>query len=399
MKIVELILDENEELNGIEAISIVENPAIEEDFVALKSDEIKLAEVSEEKRILMGALLIPNKPIYRRSGEDEYYIYFSKDTVLKASQMYLMKGNQNNSTLEHQYSLNGLSLVESWIVEDEVHDKSRKYDMKVPMGTWMGTVKVNNEDVWNDYVKTGKVKGFSIEGYFVDKMERPKDATINDLAQIEEEEAKELLSTIKGIIKGDKRTKSGKKMIMESYTDYPSAVKNNAKRGLELNEKVNNKCATQVGKIRATQLAQGKPISKETIKRMYSYLSRAEEYYNESDTTACGTISYLLWGGLAAKRYAAKKLKEFGELELASMEINDDYAIIDDRLAYSTKEKAIEMAEDLGCKKYHEHEYEGKIWYMPCEQHNLKAPCQAGYEQYGMKTKNGRLVPNCIPIK
>jgi hypothetical protein len=399
MKIVELILDENEELNGIEAISIVENPAIEEDFVALKSDEIKLAEVSEEKRILMGALLIPNKPIYRRSGEDEYYIYFSKDTVLKASQMYLMKGNQNNSTLEHQYSLNGLSLVESWIVEDEVHDKSRKYDMKVPMGTWMGTVKVNNEDVWNDYVKTGKVKGFSIEGYFVDKMERPKDATINDLAQIEEEEAKELLSTIKGIIKGDKRTKSGKKMIMESYTDYPSAVKNNAKRGLELNEKVNNKCATQVGKIRATQLAQGKPISKETIKRMYSYLSRAEEYYNESDTTACGTISYLLWGGLAAKRYAAKKLREFGELELASMKINDDYAIIDDRLAYSTKEKAIQMAEDLGCEKYHEHEYEGKIWYMPCEQHNLKAPCQAGYEQYGIKTKNGRLVPNCIPIK
>ena len=399
MKIVELILDENEELNGIEAISIVENPAIEEDFVALKSDEIKLAEVSEEKRILMGALLIPNKPIYRRSGEDEYYIYFSKDTVLKASQMYLMKGNQNNSTLEHQYSLNGLSLVESWIVEDTVHDKSRKYDMEVPVGTWMGTVKVNNEDVWNDYVKTGKVKGFSIEGYFVDKMERPKDATINDLAEIEEEEAKELLSTIRGIIKGDKRTKSGKKTIMESYTDYPSAVKNNAKRGLELNEKVNNKCATQVGKIRATQLAQGKPISKETIKRMYSYLSRAEEYYNESDTTACGTISYLLWGGLAAKRYATKKLREFGELELASMEINDDYAIIDDRLAYSTKEKAIQMAEDLGCEKYHEHEYEGKIWYMPCEQHELKAPCQAGYEQYGMKTKNGRLVPNCIPIK
>jgi hypothetical protein len=399
MKIVELILDENEELNGIEAISIVENPAIEEDFVALKSDEIKLAEVNQEKRILMGALLIPNKPIYRRSGEDEYYIYFSKDTVLKASQMYLMKGNQNNSTLEHQYSLNGLSLVESWIVEDDVHDKSRKYDMNVPVGTWMGTVKVNNEDVWKDYVKTGKVKGFSIEGYFVDKMERPKDKTINDLAKIEEEEAQELLSTIKGIIKGDKRTKSGKKMIMESYNDYPNTVKNNAIRGLELNKKVNNKCATQVGKIRAQQLAQGKPISKETIKRMYSYLSRAEEYYNESDTEACGTISYLLWGGLSGKRYAAKKLKEFGELELASMEVNEDYAIIDDRLAYSTKEKAMEMANDLGCDKYHEHEYEGKIWYMPCEKHSLKAPCQSGYEQYGMKRKNGRLVPNCIPIK
>ena len=96
MKIVELILDENQEESGIEAISIVESPAIEEDFIALKSNEIKLAEIDKEKKILMGALLIPNKPIYRNNGEDEYYIYFSKDTVLKASQMYLTKGNQNN---------------------------------------------------------------------------------------------------------------------------------------------------------------------------------------------------------------------------------------------------------------------------------------------------------------
>ena len=198
MKIIELILDENEELNGIEAISIVESPAIEEDFVALKSDEIKLAEVSKERRVLMGALLIPNKPIYRRNGEDEYYIYFSKDTVLKASQMYLMKGNQNNSTLEHQYSLSGLSLVESWIVEDEVHDKSRKYGMEVPVGTWMGTVKVNNEQVWDEFVKTGKVKGFSIEGYFADKMERPKESLKEELT--EEKQAEELLSKIKNIL-------------------------------------------------------------------------------------------------------------------------------------------------------------------------------------------------------
>jgi hypothetical protein len=198
MKIIELILDENEELNGIEAISIVESPAIEEDFVALKSDEIKLAEVSKERRVLMGALLIPNKPIYRRNGEDEYYIYFSKDTVLKASQMYLMKGNQNNSTLEHQYSLSGLSLVESWIVEDEVHDKSRKYGMEVPVGTWMGTVKVNNEQVWEEFVKTGKVKGFSIEGYFADKMERPKESLKEELT--EEKQAEELLSKIKNIL-------------------------------------------------------------------------------------------------------------------------------------------------------------------------------------------------------
>ena len=202
MKIVELILDENQDASGIEAISIVENPAIEEDFVALKSDEIKLAEVNKDKKILMGALLIPNKPIYRNNGEDEYYIYFSKDTVLKASQMYLTKGHQNNSTLEHQHELSGLSLVESWIVEDDVHDKSRKYGMNVPVGTWMGAVKVNNDEVWNDYVKTGKVKGFSIEGYFADKMERPKESIKEDMSK--EKEADLLLSQIEKIVKGEK---------------------------------------------------------------------------------------------------------------------------------------------------------------------------------------------------
>ena len=176
MKIVELVLDEDQENTGIEAISIVDNPAIEADFIALKAEHIILAEVSKDKRILMGALLIPNKPIYRMSEDGEYYIYFSKETVEKASQMYLRNGNQNNSTLEHQHELNGLTLVESWIVEDEVHDKSRKYGLDVPVGTWMGTMKVNNDQVWDEYVKKGKVKGFSIEGYFADKMDRPKES-------------------------------------------------------------------------------------------------------------------------------------------------------------------------------------------------------------------------------
>lgn len=384
MRIVELILGDDE-LTGIEAISVVENPAIEEDFIALKSEEIKLAEVDKEKRILMGALLVPNKPIYRKKGKEEYYIYFSTDTVAKASQLYLMNGNQSKATLEHQHTINGLTLVESWLVEDEVHDKSRKYGLNVPIGTWMGAVKVNNDEIWNNFVKTGKVKGFSIEGYFADKMERPKEP-VNDF---EEEEATEMLSYIRSIIKNDKRVKGGKRQEMESYSDYPSGVKNNAKRGLELNEKVKNKCATQVGKVRAQQLAKGKPISKETIKRMYSYLSRAEEYYDEGDTKACGTISYLLWGGKAALRWSGSKLKELEELKLTSMVVDKNFAIIDDRLAYSTKEKALEMANNIGCEGMHEHELDGKIWYMPCKFHikeDMKK-CPKGY-----KKQNGKCV-------
>ena len=338
MNIVELVIDENDDVSGIEAISVVESPAIEEDFIALKNQEFKLAEVDKEKRILMGAALVPNKPIYRRNNEDEYYIYFSKDTVRKASELFFIRGNQNNSTLEHNMPLTGLTAVESWIVEGE-KDKTRHYDLDVPIGTWMVSMKVHNDDVWNNYVKTGKVKGFSIEGYFADKLERPQDKSIKDeLAKIEEEEAQHILDQLTNLFDNEQE--------FESYADYPDAVKNNAKRGIELNEKVNNKCATQVGKVRAQQLAKGEAITVETIKRMFSYLSRAGEYYDEGDTKACGTISYLLWGGKAGLRWAGSKLRELDLLEAS-----------------------------------------------------LKEPCQAGYEMIGFKMKNGKRVPNCVPIK
>ena len=208
MKIIELILDEEEMDTGIEAISIVESPAIESDFVALKNQEIKLAEVDADKQILMGALLIPNKPIYRNGEEGEYYIYFSKDTIVKASQLFLQNGNQSNSTLEHNKALNGLTLVESWIVESE-QDKSRHYGLNVPVGTWMGSVKVNNSKIWEEYVKTKKVKGFSIEGYFADKMEQTKKVDKEDMEKDMELEAKALLNKIEKIVRGEK-TELGK---------------------------------------------------------------------------------------------------------------------------------------------------------------------------------------------
>jgi hypothetical protein len=302
MRIVELLLDSESLQAGIQAISVVESPAIEEDFVALKDERVELKTVDKEKRLLMGAALIPNKPIYRRNGEDEYYIYFSQDTVRKASELFFINGNQNKATLEHQMDVQGTSVVESWIIEGE-QDKSRMYGMDLPVGTWMVSMKILNDELWEGYVKSGKVKGFSIEGYFVDKVEASKQDP-------KEMEAEEQLNAIKAIIKKDLRTKKGKRTELESYKDYPTSVRNNAKRGIALNEKVNNKCATQVGKVRAQQLANGEAVSVETIKRMYSYLSRAEEYYEEGDTTSCGYISYLLWGGKSAKRWAESKLKE-----------------------------------------------------------------------------------------
>ena len=189
MKIIELVIDEKEDLSGVEAISIVEFPAIEENFIAL-NQQIQLAKVDDDKRILMGAALIPNKNIYRRNGEDEYYIFFSEDTVKKASELFLMNSNQNNATLEHEKKINDLSVVESWIVEDTEMDKSKKYGLNAAVGTWMVSMKVNNDAIWNDFVKTGKVKGFSIEGYFADKLEM----------SLQKEKEKELIEKIKEII-------------------------------------------------------------------------------------------------------------------------------------------------------------------------------------------------------
>jgi hypothetical protein len=229
--------------------------------------------------------------------------------------MFFVNGNQSNSTLEHKYKLEGMTVVESWIIENKDKDKSAHYGMDLPEGTWMVSMKVNDDDIWNNYITTKKVKGFSIEAFMSEKAtQRPKDKTIDEkLAEMENQEAEYMMSEVKDMLGYGKKKK--KKYKMESFSDYPDAVKNNAKRGRELNEKNGNKCATQVGKIRSKTLSEGGKVTIETVKRMFSYLSRADEYYDESDSSACGTISYLLWGGKAGLRWAGSKLREMDLLE------------------------------------------------------------------------------------
>ena len=375
MRIVELIIDETDENSGIEAVSLVETPAIEENFIALNKQQILLKEVDKEKRILMGAALVPNKQIYRRNEKtnDEYYIYFSKETVRKASELFFKRSNHKNATYEHKQPIKGTTIVESWIVENTKKDKSAHYGLKVPEGTWMISMKIDDDELYNK-AKEGEIKGFSIEGYFADKYDMTKEESFEDF------EKKMLVEELKELLQ---------KQELESYSDYPESVRNNAKRGIELNEAVNNKCATQVGKVRAQQLANGEPVSEKTIKRMFSYLSRAETYYDAGDKESCGYISYLLWGGKSAKTWAESKLKQIEREDLASMLIDHNFAIIDDRLAYSSEAMAQKAAKDLGVEGIHEHEYEGKTWYMVGETHELDlyGKCPKGY-----KKKNGKCV-------
>jgi hypothetical protein len=162
------VIFNEEENEGVYAVSLVSDPAIGVNFITLsKQKEIKLATVNEEQRILMGAILIPNQPIYRNQDGHEFNIVFPKETIKQVQQNFALKGYQNNSTIEHSgEQIQNVTFVESWIKEDEVHDKSVHYGFNEEVGTWFGLMKVNNDEIWNDYVKTGKVKGFSIDGVF-----------------------------------------------------------------------------------------------------------------------------------------------------------------------------------------------------------------------------------------
>ena len=289
MKVIELIIDEKDLQSGIDAVSVVESPAIEENFIALAKHEVELKEVDKEKRILMGAALIPNKKIYRvNAKKEEYYIYFSEDTVRQAMELFFKRGNQGQATVEHKDAyVPGMTVVESWLIEDEVHDKSKKYGFSLPKGTWMISMKVENDEVWKD-VKAGKVKGFSIEGYFADKLEM----------SLEQQKKNEVIEQLKNLLQ------------LESYTDYPEAAKENAKVALRWAEENGwGDCGTAVGKQRANQLANGEAISEDTIARMAAF----ERHRQNSDKElgdGCGRLMWLAWGGDEGVDWAKRKLEQ-----------------------------------------------------------------------------------------
>jgi hypothetical protein len=291
MELIELIIDEKDPMHGIEAVSVVEYPAIEENFIALAKHEVQLKEIDQEKRILMGAALVPNKKIYRKNEKTkrEWEIYFSEDTVRKASHLFQMKSNQNNATLEHATDLDDMSVVETWIIDDPKMDKANLYGFDLPKGTWMILMKVNNDDVWKK-VKAGEVKGFSIEGYFADKYEM----------SIQNKEKEELIAYLKEILD----------VKLESYSDYPKAASENAKVALRYAEENGwGSCGTSVGKARANQLAKGEPISRDTIARMAAF----ERHRQNSDKElgdGCGRLMWLAWGGDAGVEWAPRKLEQ-----------------------------------------------------------------------------------------
>jgi hypothetical protein len=193
--IVELVIDDDSEELAIDAISLVSAPAIEQDFVYFgkEKNNLTFAKVDEEKRMLVSPALIPNKQIFRYdpNTDSEYYVYFSPETVRKASELYLKHNNHHKATYEHQDRVSGVLTTESWIIEDPKMDKSRLYGYNLPKGSWMVSMSIQNDDLWKK-VKDGSLRGLSIEGYFTDKMEKMSEKQPTD---------EEILSALNEIIR------------------------------------------------------------------------------------------------------------------------------------------------------------------------------------------------------
>lgn len=150
--------------SDIYAISLVDEPAIEENFIYLSKDkQEQIFLEKEDKHLIVGAVLVPNKPIYRNNGKEEFYIQFSKETIEHLAYEYLMNGRMYSVTTDHKDIADDICLVESWIKTSE-NDKSNDYGMNLPIGTWIAAMKVENEEVWQR-VKQGELKGFSIESF------------------------------------------------------------------------------------------------------------------------------------------------------------------------------------------------------------------------------------------
>ncbi len=163
-------LEISDDLNDdveVDFVALVDRPAIERDFLMFKEAKANFIIQSEDRRIVSGALMLADTPIYRNDQNGEYYVTFTKDTIEKIAQKFFKKGYQSNVNLMHDEALavEGVTMYESFIVDSSRGVMAMKGFKDAPEGSWFGSFKVENESVWNK-IKSGEFKGFSVEGIF-----------------------------------------------------------------------------------------------------------------------------------------------------------------------------------------------------------------------------------------
>ena len=222
MKLYELILSD-EEIQGIDAISVVGSPAMESQFVMLSEEKrVSFAKIDNEKQILLGVAMIPEKEIYRFDEEtkEELEVFFSKETIKRASELYLKKGNQGNANLEHsKLALSG-TIVESWIVEDTQKDKTALYGIDATIGSWVVAMKIEDKEQWELCKENGT--GFSIEGMFNEKVILTKNENNMDFKQMKDDLLNEFKTLLGKQVKLAQWKSADGTLTLETETDTPA---------------------------------------------------------------------------------------------------------------------------------------------------------------------------------
>ena len=170
LPVIYLTIDENEEA-GVDAVALVDNPAIERNWMAFskQSKSYQFEITNEEKRVISGPLMISELPIFRKTEEgDEYYVVFNADTIRKIVYKYMKEGRTNSVNEMHETALDGVFMFESFIIDER--KKTPKGYEELPEGSWFGSFRVENDDVWQQ-VKDGDFRGFSVEGLFSEDKE------------------------------------------------------------------------------------------------------------------------------------------------------------------------------------------------------------------------------------
>ena len=177
LRTIELLITDDFDKDKVDYISLVDDPAIQVDWVAFSNKEIKpykFKVTDESQHKLVGPLMIPNQKIYRNNRDnegnitEEWNVVFSEKSIENASKKYFANGFNKNVNINHDEKVDGVCIMESWIIQDPECDKAKLYGFgNLPKGTWMATFHVKNDDIWEGFIKTGKLLGFSVEGLFI----------------------------------------------------------------------------------------------------------------------------------------------------------------------------------------------------------------------------------------
>jgi hypothetical protein len=294
-----IMIDENDETTGVDFISLVSEPAIEENWMAFSNIKFDF-QAQSDKRMLYGPLMIPDKRIYRNDEKfGEYNVFFTKEDIEMIVKKFSKNNYNNNISFEHMGIQVKGTLVENFIVKEGMSVPGFE---SIPIGSWMGCVYIEDEMFWTNFVKNDIVKGFSIEiNGFLSRQDFSKNSLWDSLIEILENDLTE-----KSIIEVEELFK---RYNFETYNDYPKAASENAARAIRLRDENDLKCGTLVGWQRANQLAKGENISRETIARMSAF-ERHRQNSTGDPKESCGPLMWLAWGGDEGIAWAQRKLKQ-----------------------------------------------------------------------------------------